>query len=92
MDNLLGLHAYMNHLVNDESLLSEYKLRKVIKYWGIKELDYAYYMLAPPWVKIDPKETAWSLYPETSKSKISYSQKYNPMNTVKLYSKEISLI
>ena len=82
----------MNHLVDAEASLVEFKLRRVMQYWGVKELDNAYYMLAPPWIRLNQKQTAWSLYPEGKEEKSSFSQKYNPMNnTVKLYSKEINL-
>lgn len=87
VDNLLGLHAYMNQLIANDSVIGGYNLKKVIQFWGIKEGYYAYYMLAPPWIRLDPKETVESLYPETMKS-TSYSQKYNP---VQLYSKSIEL-
>lgn len=92
VDNLLGLHAYMNHILSNDQTLREYNLRKVMQNWGIKECDYAYYMLAPPWVKLDPKEALPTVFPENAKLKTSYTQKYNPlMNSIKLYSKSIDL-
>ena len=53
IDNLLGLHAYMNSIITNDDLIKQFKLSKVIQNWGIKEGDYAYYMIAPPWVKLD---------------------------------------
>ena len=89
VDNLLGLHAYMNHIVMNDPVIGEYNLKKVVQFWGIKEADYAYYMLAPPWIRLDPKDNVSSLYPDKIKSAtISYSQKYNP---IQLYSKSINL-
>ena len=52
IDTLQGLHAYMNTLLNSNDELTMYCLRKVSTYWGFKENNFVYYMIAPPWVKI----------------------------------------
>lgn len=51
VDTLQGLHAYMNTLINSNEEVLRYCLRKVAHYWGYKDGNYVYYMLAPPWVK-----------------------------------------
>ena len=41
----------MNTLINSNEEVISFCLRKVSHYWGYKEKDFVYYMLAPPWVK-----------------------------------------
>jgi hypothetical protein len=38
-------------LYNNEDVL-KFSLKKVSHFWGFKENNYVYYMLAPPWVKL----------------------------------------
>lgn len=52
VDTLQGLHAYMNTMINNNEEILSYCLKKVSHYWGYKEGNYVYYMLAPPWVRI----------------------------------------
>jgi hypothetical protein len=52
VDTLQGLHAYMNTLINCNEEVISFCLRKVTHYWGYKENDFVFYMLAPPWVKL----------------------------------------
>lgn len=51
-DSTKGLHAYMNTLLHNNQQVSEFDLRKVVHYWGYKEGQYIYYVLAPRWVKL----------------------------------------
>lgn len=51
IDTLQGLHAYMNTLLSANEEIMRFCLRKVTHFWGFKEANYVYYMVAPPWVK-----------------------------------------
>jgi hypothetical protein len=51
IDTLQGLHAYMNTLLSSNEEIMRFCLRKVTHYWGFKEANYVYYMVAPPWVR-----------------------------------------
>lgn len=54
VDNMLGLHSYMNTMLNTNDEISKFQLRKVGHYWGYREQgsNFVYYMLAPPWLKL----------------------------------------
>ena len=52
IDTTKGLHAYMNTLLHNNEEVMNFDLRRVIHYWGYKEGQFIYYMLAPSWVKI----------------------------------------
>lgn len=54
VDSLLGLHSYMNTMLNTNDDVIRYQLRKISHYWGYRETgsNFVYYMLAPPWLKI----------------------------------------
>lgn len=52
IDTTKGLHAYMNTLLHNDEEIMGYDLRRVIHFWGYKEEQYIYYMLAPSWVKL----------------------------------------
>jgi hypothetical protein len=52
IDTTKGIHAYMNTLLSNNEEIMQYDLRRIIHYWGYKEGQYIYYMLAPSWVKI----------------------------------------
>ncbi|MDR3737324.1 MAG: hypothetical protein P4L10_17575 [Acidobacteriaceae bacterium] len=81
----------MNHIISSDPVIAEFNLKKIVQYWGIKEGDYAYYMLGPPWLRLDPKETLNTLYADPTRSS-AYSQKYNPAQpNVQLYSKAINI-
>jgi hypothetical protein len=51
IDTLQGLHAYMNTLLTANETIMSFCLRKVTHFWGFKEGNYVYYMVAPPWVR-----------------------------------------
>ena len=52
IDTLQGLHAYMNTLLYNNEEVMRFCLRKISHFWGYKEANYIYYMLAPPWVRV----------------------------------------
>ena len=51
-DTAQGLKIYMNNFISANAVMRKYGLRKVAHYWGYKEDNYIYYMVAPPWVKL----------------------------------------
>lgn len=50
VDYLEGLHSYMNTLVNTNPEVVRFQLRRVTHFWGFREGNFIYYMLACPWV------------------------------------------
>ena len=52
VDNLMGLHSYMNTMLNTNDDVIRYQLRKISYYWGYRQGNFVYYMLAPPWLKV----------------------------------------
>lgn len=54
VDNIIGLHSYMNTMLNTNPDVIKYQLRKISHFWGFREhnSNFVYYMLAPPWLKI----------------------------------------
>ena len=52
VDKALGLHAYMNTMLNTNDEIIRFCLKKLPRYWGYKEETFVYYMLTPPWVKM----------------------------------------
>eukprot|EP00344_Euplotes_crassus_P006416 CAMPEP_0196995218 /NCGR_PEP_ID=MMETSP1380-20130617/1383_1 /TAXON_ID=5936 /ORGANISM="Euplotes crassus, Strain CT5" /LENGTH=304 /DNA_ID=CAMNT_0042410833 /DNA_START=168 /DNA_END=1080 /DNA_ORIENTATION=+ len=50
-DGELGLKSYMNNLIHNHETISNFNLKKVMKYWGHTDSKYIYFMLMPPWVK-----------------------------------------
>lgn len=52
IDTLQGLHAYMNTLLYNNEEIMRFCLRKISHFWGFKENNFIYYMLAPPWVRV----------------------------------------
>ena len=54
MDTEHGLKAYMNTLIKSNEVISQFNLRRVIKFWGYKLKGHVYFMLAPPWIKFNP--------------------------------------
>jgi len=61
VDTSLGLKAYMNTLITTHEVISQFKLKKVLKYWGFKDDSHIYFMLAPQWIKFNPGHTYSSL-------------------------------
>ena len=95
VDNLQGLHCYMNTLVNNNDDLQRYQIRKVSFYWGYHENSFVYYMFAPPWIRLIVNDTVNQLATKVTSQRIHASIKGEPMgfNSVtkrpQLYSKEI---
>ena len=54
IDTEHGLKAYMNTLLKTHEVISQFNLRRVIKFWGYKLKGHVYFMLAPPWIKFNP--------------------------------------
>ena len=52
IDTEKGLKIYMNNMISANSVMRKYGLRRISYFWGYKEDDYIYYMVAPPWVKL----------------------------------------
>ena len=52
IDTEKGLKIYMNNFISANTVMRKYGLRRVSHYWGYKEDNYIYYMVAPPWVKL----------------------------------------
>jgi len=47
IDTELGLKAYMNTLISTHEVISQFELKKVLKYWGYKQENHLYFMLSP---------------------------------------------
>ena len=54
VDTDKGLKAYMNTLISTHEVISQFNLRKVLKYWSFKDENHVYFMLAPQWIKFNP--------------------------------------
>lgn len=54
VDTDKGLKAYMNTLIKQHEVISQFNLRRVIKFWGYKDPQHVYFMLAPSWIKFNP--------------------------------------
>lgn len=65
VDSLAGLAAYMNVFVRTNPAANEYKLTKVVEFWGSRPGDgHAYFVLRPPWVANDHLSTFYALHPD----------------------------
>ena len=54
IDTELGLKAYMNTLISTHEVISQFNLRRVLKFWGWKDDKHIYFMLAPSWIRFNP--------------------------------------
>lgn len=54
IDTEMGLKAYMNTLISTHEVISQFNLRKVLKFWCFKDDKHVYFMLAPQWIKFNP--------------------------------------
>lgn len=54
VDTENGLKAYMNTLIKAHDVISQFNLRRVIKFWGYEFAGHVYFMLAPSWIKFNP--------------------------------------
>ena len=61
VDTDLGLKAYMNTMVATHEVISQFNLKKVLKYWGFRDDKHVYFMLAPPWIKFNPAHVYHSI-------------------------------
>lgn len=57
VDTELGLKAYMNTLIISHEVISQFNLKRVLKYWGFKDNKHIYFMLSPPWIRFNPAVT-----------------------------------
>lgn len=57
IDTVKGLKSYMNTLLKSHEVISQFNLRRVIKFWGKIDDGYTYFMLAPAWIKFNPRIT-----------------------------------
>eukprot|EP00350_Pseudokeronopsis_sp_OXSARD2_P007977 CAMPEP_0170546884 /NCGR_PEP_ID=MMETSP0211-20121228/5249_1 /TAXON_ID=311385 /ORGANISM="Pseudokeronopsis sp., Strain OXSARD2" /LENGTH=73 /DNA_ID=CAMNT_0010851585 /DNA_START=760 /DNA_END=981 /DNA_ORIENTATION=+ len=46
----------MNTLITSHDVISSFSLRRVLKFWGYKDENHVYFMLAPPWIKFNPAD------------------------------------
>lgn len=42
----------MNNFISANTVMRKYGLRRIAHYWGYKEDNHIYYMIAPPWIKL----------------------------------------
>ena len=95
IDNLQGLHCYMNTLVNNNDDLQRVQIRKVSYYWGFHENNFVYYMFAPPWIRLIVNDPVNQLVTRNTNDRVAQAIKGEPLgfNSVtkrpQLYSKEI---
>lgn len=76
VDTELGLKAYMNTLISSHEVISQFSLRKVIKFWGFKDDKHVYFMLAPQWIKFNPGHVYSSVL-KMQQEQILKTQAYN---------------
>ena len=95
IDNLQGLHCYMNTLVSNNDDLQRVQIRKVSYFWGYHESNFVYYMFAPPWIRLIVNDSVNQLVTRNTSDRIQQAIKGEPLgyNSVskrpQLYSKEI---
>jgi phage-related tail protein len=54
VDTDLGLRAYMNTMITTHEVISQFNLKRILKFWGFKDEKHIYFMLAPSWIKFNP--------------------------------------
>lgn len=54
IDTELGLKAYMNTMLTTHEVISQFNLKRVLKFWGYRDERHIYFMLAPPWIRFNP--------------------------------------
>ncbi|GLI59434.1 hypothetical protein VaNZ11_001318 [Volvox africanus] len=74
VDGLDGLAAYMNVFIRTNRVATEYRLTKVVEFWGSSPGDgCVYYVMRPPWVAHDKVDTFFKLHPEERNYQTSFS-------------------
>lgn len=86
VDTELGLKAYMNTLITTHEVISQFNLRKVLKYWGYKDEKHVYFMLAPQWIKFNPGHVYSSVLKVQQETILK-----NQQNLVKRSNKELGI-
>jgi hypothetical protein len=41
-------------MITTHEVISQFNLKRVLKYWGFKDEKHVYFMLAPSWAKFNP--------------------------------------
>ena len=60
-----GLVSYMNVFSRTSSIVSEWRLKKVVEDWNVTPGDgHLYFTFRPPWVRAHPSDTFYTLHPE----------------------------
>ena len=54
VDTELGLKAYMNTMLTTHEVVSQFNMKKVLKFWGFRDDRHIYFMMAPPWIRFNP--------------------------------------
>lgn len=68
VDTDLGLKAYMNTMLTTHEVISQFNLKKVLKYWGYRDEKHIYFMLAPPWIRFNPAHVYLSCLKQTGRA------------------------
>ena len=63
----------MNTLISTHEVISQFNLKRVLKYWGFKDEKHIYFMLAPSWIRFNPA----IVYSNVVKSQTEYGQMKN---------------
>lgn len=79
VDTEMGLKAYMNTLISTHEVISQFNLRKVLKFWGWRDNRHVYFMLAPPWIKFNPSHVYSSVLKQQQEA-ILKDQNHNKRN------------
>eukprot|EP00347_Sterkiella_histriomuscorum_P005196 403357524 len=61
IDTDLGLKAYMNTMLTTHEVVSQFNLKRVLKFWGFRDEKHVYFMLAPSWIKFNPSHVYHSV-------------------------------
>jgi len=57
----------MNTMLTTHEVISQFNLKKVLKYWGFKDDRHIYFMLAPPWIRFNPAHVYMSFLKNTGR-------------------------
>ena len=90
VDTELGLKAYMNTLVSTHEVISQFNLRRVLKFWGFRDEAHVYFMLAPAWIRTNPAHVYHSVLPAGEESPKRATSK-SAFKEPQLYSKDIDI-
>jgi hypothetical protein len=77
IDTELGLKAYMNTLLTTHDVISQFNLKKVLKFWGFRDDRHVYFMLAPPWIRFNPAHVYLSALKTANQSAATTGGRFN---------------